>query len=208
MAELPSYLTDELGFDLSTSGILCMIPYIVLCLMGIAFGKLFSYLEHVRRWKIRSIRQCAQFVALGGPALFLIICGLVPKSNKWLSFSLMILANGLLGATPSGLGCAFMDIAPNFSSPLNTLGNCAGAVAGIIGPLICSALINELGQDDGYHYYLTNLISISLFNSLSIFHINLLTRLDGNVYINSNNMCNLLNNMGKISNVHNCSRIK
>ena len=45
------------------------------------------------------------------------------------------------GSNQSGLGCVWTDIAPNYSSSLNSLGNTMGSVAGILGPIIVSACI-------------------------------------------------------------------
>jgi MFS family permease len=38
----------------------------------------------------------------------------------------------------SGLGCAYSDVAPNYSSALNSVGNTIGSIAGIVGPIVVS----------------------------------------------------------------------
>jgi MFS family permease len=43
------------------------------------------------------------------------------------------------GSNQSGLGCVWTDIAPNYSSSLNSLGNTFGSVAGILGPIVVAA---------------------------------------------------------------------
>lgn len=48
-----------------------------------------------------------------------------------------------MGALQIGLGCAYSDVAPNYSSALNSVGNCIGAVAGIVGPLVVSACLES-----------------------------------------------------------------
>ena len=39
-------------------------------------------------------------------------------------------------------GCAFLDISPNYSSSLNTLGNTMGALAGLSSPIVVAALVS------------------------------------------------------------------
>lgn len=49
----------------------------------------------------------------------------------------------ITGAVQSGVGCAYSDVSPNYSSSLNSVGNTIGAIAGIAGPLIVSACLDE-----------------------------------------------------------------
>lgn len=46
-----------------------------------------------------------------------------------------------MGASQVGLGCAYSDVAPNYSSALNSVGNTIGSVAGIVGPIVVSAFV-------------------------------------------------------------------
>jgi hypothetical protein len=57
LSELPSFLSDQLGFGLQSTGILCVAPYATLFIGAIGFGRFFDYLQHVRHWSVRSIRQ-------------------------------------------------------------------------------------------------------------------------------------------------------
>jgi MFS family permease len=41
-----------------------------------------------------------------------------------------------MGAAMAGLGCAYSDVAPNYSSALNSVGNTIGSLAGIVGPIV------------------------------------------------------------------------
>ncbi len=43
------------------------------------------------------------------------------------------------GAASIGLGCAWTDTAPLYSSSLNSLGNTVSAMAGIVGPIVVAA---------------------------------------------------------------------
>lgn len=43
------------------------------------------------------------------------------------------------------IGCAFLDISPNYSSSLNTLGNTMAALAGLASPIVVAALVSGTG---------------------------------------------------------------
>lgn len=139
LSEMPSYLTDELGFDLASAGYLCVAPYAALFLTSLGFGSVFYSLQIKYGWSTRTVRQVAQFLAFGGSSAALMVCGFV--SNRWFAYSCLVIAQGLLGANQSGLSCCYLDICPTFSPQLNTIGNALSAVAGMIGPIIVSKLL-------------------------------------------------------------------
>lgn len=72
----------------------------------------------------------------------------------------------LLGAAQAGLGCAFSDVAPNYSSALNSVGNTIGACAGIVGPLVVAQFTTSFEGSWGWRlsFFVTGfLAAISLF---------------------------------------------
>lgn len=85
--------------------------------------------------------QIAEFTCLFGSAFGLVICSFMP--DKYVAYTFMILTQLLFGAGQSGLGCAYSDVAPNYSSSLNSIGNTIGAVAGIVGPIVVAAFIGD-----------------------------------------------------------------
>lgn len=55
-----------------------------------------------------------------------------------------------------------LDISPNYSSILNTVGNIIGAVAGLAGPLVVSALLSSMGDDAAWQivFFITGIQSV------------------------------------------------
>lgn len=82
------------------------------------------------------VRQCAQFLCLGGSGICLVLCSYM-TSVCWAVWFL-ILALFFHGATQAGLSCVFLDVSPNYSCSLNSLANMVGALAGILSPLTVS----------------------------------------------------------------------
>ena len=72
------------------------------------------------------------------------------EDQKWLVFSLLVLATGLLGFQTSGYAVGFLDLFPRFSPLMNTLGNTLGAGAGILGPVIASELLVSFPGTEGW----------------------------------------------------------
>lgn len=66
------------------------------------------------------------------------------------------------GSNQSGLGCVWTDIAPNYSSSLNSVGNTVGAIAGILGPIIvaqCTEAWPNHGEGWRVAFFITFLMS-------------------------------------------------
>ena len=141
MSEMPAFLSLALGFDLSKAGILCVFPYIALFCSAISFGWIFEHCQLEYGWTTDRVRRTAQLFAFVVSTIFLVICGFM--QNKYVAYAFMIITQASVGAVQSGLNCAYSDVAPNYSSALNTVGNCVGAVAGIVGPLVISALLES-----------------------------------------------------------------
>jgi MFS family permease len=143
LSEMPSYLTDELNFDLESAGMLCIAPYAGMFIVAMALGKIFDSLQinYPDQWPARRVRQWAQFIAFGGSGGMLLICGFV-DSNKYLAYVFIVLGQAVLGACQIGIGCVYLEISPRYSSIMNTIGNTLGAMAGIVGPIVVALFID------------------------------------------------------------------
>lgn len=62
----------------------------------------------------------------------------------------MVFSLFFFGASASGIACCYLEVAPNFSSMLNTLGNTVGAVAGLTGPLVVGILTTSFDSSLGW----------------------------------------------------------
>lgn len=136
LSEIPSFLTAELDFDLDEAGFVSVAPFFAQFVSAVGFGHLFGYLQREYNWSISRVRQTAQFISFGGSATCLVICGFMTEVSAAVFF--LVLALFMYGATQSGLACSFLDVSPNYSCSLNSLGNLVGAIAGIMAPLVVS----------------------------------------------------------------------
>lgn len=150
LSEIPSYFEDVLGFDAKESGLLSIVPYAVQLAAVVCFGRLFEYLHVERNWPTRKVRQVAQFTAFGGASTGLLLCAF--SSNAYIGYMFLVIALAFFGATQSGIGCAFLDVSPNYGSSLYTLANLCGAVAGLASPLIVAVSTSAWKSSWGWQF--------------------------------------------------------
>ena len=120
LSEMPSYLTDILGFDLGSAGILCVFPYLALFFATLGFAQLFDFLQREHDWSVDRVRKTAMFIAYIGSGTVLVICGFLP--DKYAAYTFMIFTQIFYAAAQAGLGCIWTDVAPLYSSSINSLG--------------------------------------------------------------------------------------
>jgi MFS family permease len=155
LTEIPSFLTDVLGYDLEDAGYLSVIPYIANFLSVMVFGWIFDYLQVNKGWSVRDVRQWAMRVAFIGAGCFLIAMGFIKIPG--VAFTCMVLALWFFGALQAGISCAYLDASPNFSTTMNTIGNMLGAVAGVVAPIIVALFITTWEGRKGWQtaFFLT-----------------------------------------------------
>ena len=90
LSEMPSYLTDVLGFDLQSAGILCIFPYIALFISTISYGYIFNYLQVKYLWTSNTIRIVAMLLTYVGSSIILVICAF--QENKYAAYTFMIIS--------------------------------------------------------------------------------------------------------------------
>jgi MFS transporter, ACS family, solute carrier family 17 (sodium-dependent inorganic phosphate cotransporter), other len=86
---MPSFLTEVLGFDLGSAGILCVFPYLALFISTLSFARMFDYLQREHAWTANSVRRTAMFTTFIGSGLGLVICGFL--GDKYAAYTFMII---------------------------------------------------------------------------------------------------------------------
>eukprot|EP01041_Mallomonas_annulata_P012105 gene12105-25395_t len=134
LSEIPSFLTDDLGFKLEAAGLVSIAPYIAQFISSILFGFIFEFCQRRFGWRTRVIRQIAGFISLFGSGSLLIACSFAPSQSS--AVILLILALFCFGAAQCGVSCAYLDVSPNYSTVLHAVGSTLGAIAGMSAPMI------------------------------------------------------------------------
>ncbi len=158
LSEVPSYLTDVLGFSISDSGILSTLPFGFMLVVAVGNGRWLLRKQKYDDWSVQRVRRVSQSIAMLVPAVFMLLCAYA-TNDQWLSYAFIAIATMSIGAIQSGLSCAYLDFAPRFSPFINTLANACGAAAGILGPIMVSALITAFPEDPRKGWNLSFLIT-------------------------------------------------
>jgi hypothetical protein len=163
LTEIPAFLTEELDYDIESAGLLSIAPYAANFISTILFAMYFDRAEE-QGWSARQVRQRAMQVTFIGSGGCLVICGFMKqrgfsyfcffpylfRSFSEVAYFFLILSLFFFGANHSGIHCAYLDVSPNFSSIMNTVGNTCGAVAGLTGPIMVSALTHSFHGSWGW----------------------------------------------------------
>jgi MFS family permease len=139
--------------------------YLALFVSAMGFGKAFEALQWRRNMSTLRVRQWGQFVAIGLASLSLLLVGFIGAQYRYVSYALLIAGQFCFGAVHVALHCSYSDVAPNYASPLQSLGNTIGSVAGVCGPIVVGLLTTAYPDQGGilgwrYTFLLTALMAL------------------------------------------------
>jgi hypothetical protein len=55
LAEIPSFLTDQLGYNIESAGVLAVLPYLAQLTSSLGFGSMFNKLQDEYDWSTRQV---------------------------------------------------------------------------------------------------------------------------------------------------------
>ena len=148
LSEMPAYLSNELGFDLESSAILSVVPYIAMFVTVVTFAAIVECLQFRYDWSTRAVRHCAMLVAFGGSSSFLLLASYT--DDVYRAFTYVSLSQASLGAIQSGLSCSYIEITPNFAPILNAVCNTFTGLGGFISPIFVAFMLESFG-DHAWH---------------------------------------------------------
>eukprot|EP01084_Bolivina_argentea_P236268 397310_1 len=159
LVELPTYLDDELNFNLSKAGFVSVLPYFLQFLVS-AFGSIlvdkliiYNVLSRV------NARKTAQTIGTIIPGLLLILCGYI--NNSTYVIALLSFATALMGIVNSGFAANYADVSPTMSGIMYGIGNTAGTIPGVISPIICGWILQ--GDNKKFEWKLIFYIAFVIF---------------------------------------------
>lgn len=137
---MPTYYNTVLGLDLSTSGIVSVLPWITMAIMANVGGWIADSLVD-RGSSVTTVRKVMQTIGFLGPAFFLSQLSNVSTASA--AVLCMMGAQGLDAFSQSGLYSNHQDIAPRYSGVLLGLSNTAGVLAGVLGSLVTGYILQH-----------------------------------------------------------------
>ena len=139
MTELPTYLDDELDYNLSSAGFISIIPYLGQFFVSSVGSAAIDAMIERKIMSVEVARKLAQGVGTIIPGLLLIICGYI--NNATHIVILLSLATPLMGFVIPGVGSNYSDVSPTLSAVMYGIGNTICTLSGVISPLLCGLIL-------------------------------------------------------------------
>ncbi|XP_071942007.1 sialin-like [Antedon mediterranea] len=139
LTNLPAYMKNILGFDITKTGYLSAVPYLFNWLIIITGGLVADYLRFNRILSTTNTRKLFNTLGMTLPATFLVLTGYV-GCNKPLAITCLIVAVACGGFSMSGFNVNHLDIAPKYAGVLMGFSNTIATIPGFVGPTIVGVL--------------------------------------------------------------------
>ncbi|GBP33841.1 Putative inorganic phosphate cotransporter [Eumeta japonica] len=143
VTEIPSYMSNVLGVDIKSNGVLSALPYIAIYLMSYPLGFLSDYILKKKWLSLTATRKLSNSIGHWGPAVMLIGLAHVPSNNLVLAVVLLTCSIGINAGHYTGYLLVHVDMAPRFAGALMGITNCISNIISLVAPLVAGMLLND-----------------------------------------------------------------
>ncbi|KAK9280134.1 hypothetical protein L1049_013821 [Liquidambar formosana] len=142
---MPTYYSQVLKFNLTESGLFCVLPWLTMAIFANIGGWIADTLVS-KGLSITSVRKIMQSIGFLGPAFFL--TQLSHVKTPALAVLCMACSQGSDAFSQSGLYSNHQDIGPRYAGVLLGLSNTAGVLAGVFGTAATGYILQRGSWDD------------------------------------------------------------
>ncbi|KAK1266944.1 hypothetical protein QJS04_geneDACA000386 [Acorus gramineus] len=142
---MPTYYNQVLKFNLTESGLLCVLPWLTMAVFANIGGWIADTLVS-KGLSITTVRKIMQSIGFLGPAFFLTQLSRV--RTPALAVLCMVCSQGTDAFSQSGLYSNHQDIGPRYAGVLLGLSNTAGVLAGVFGTAATGYILQRGSWDD------------------------------------------------------------
>ncbi|KAH7864415.1 hypothetical protein Vadar_029368 [Vaccinium darrowii] len=142
---MPTYYNQVLKFNLTESGLLCVLPWLTMAVFANVGGWIADTLVS-NGLSITTVRKIMQSIGFLGPAFFLTQLSRV--KTPALAVLCMACSQGADAFSQSGLYSNHQDIGPRYAGVLLGLSNTAGVLAGVFGTAATGYILQKGSWDD------------------------------------------------------------
>ncbi|ALC41364.1 CG9864 [Drosophila busckii] len=147
----PKFLSEVLGFNLSSAGFLSSLPHIARLLAAFGFGSVADWLRRKGWWTITFTRKFFSVPSHIIPGIMLIVLAFFGREPYW-CIAIMTISLGFNGAATAANLANSQDLAPNFAGTLYGIINCLGTTPGFFSPLIVAAFTKDKNTIDEWFW--------------------------------------------------------
>ncbi|XP_038051386.1 sialin-like [Patiria miniata] len=166
LTNLPTYLKVVLGFDLSQSGFLAAVPYLVFWCIAITGGQIADFLRMSGTLTTTTTRKVFTSTGFILPAAFLVTTGYVGCDHT-LAIVFLTLSVGCCGIAVSGFNVNHLDLAPDYAGLLMGITNMVGTVPGFLGPLLVGEVTENQETFERWRIIFWTAFGIYIFGMLT-----------------------------------------
>lgn len=163
---MPTYYHQVLKFNLTDSGMLCVLPWLTMAISA-NFGGWIADTLVSKGYSVTTVRKIMQTVGFLGPAFFL--TQLSHVNSPAMAVLCMACSQGTDAFSQSGLYSNHQDIAPRYSGILLGLSNTAGVLAGVLGTAATGYILQHGSWDNVFEVsvglYLVGTVIWNLFST-------------------------------------------
>ncbi|PKA59381.1 putative anion transporter 4, chloroplastic [Apostasia shenzhenica] len=142
---MPTYYNQVLNFNLTESGLFCVLPWLTMAASANIGGWIADTLVS-KGFSVTAVRKLMQTIGFLGPAFFL--TQLSHVNSPALAVLCMACSQGSDAFSQSGLYSNHQDIGPRYSGVLLGLSNTAGVLAGVFGTAATGYILQHGSWDD------------------------------------------------------------
>ncbi|KAF3441511.1 hypothetical protein FNV43_RR15425 [Rhamnella rubrinervis] len=142
---MPTYYNQVLKFNLTDSGLLCVLPWLTMAVFANIGGWIADTLVS-KGLSITTVRKIMQSIGFLGPAFFL--TQLSHIKTPAMAVLCMACSQGSDAFSQSGLYSNHQDIGPRYAGVLLGLSNTAGVLAGVFGTAATGYILQRGSWDD------------------------------------------------------------
>ncbi|KAL9915576.1 sialin isoform 1-T2 [Glossina fuscipes fuscipes] len=147
----PKFLSEVLGFNLSSAGFIASLPHLVRMLGAFVFGSLADWIRR-RDWlTVTAMRKIFCIPSHILPGVFLIILAYFGK-DPYVCVALMTVSLGFNGAASVTNLQNSQDLAPNYAGTLYGIINFLGTTPGFFSPMLVAAFTEENNAIEQWHW--------------------------------------------------------
>ncbi|XP_058099617.1 sodium-dependent phosphate transport protein 1, chloroplastic isoform X2 [Magnolia sinica] len=163
---MPTYYNQVLKFNLTESGLLCVLPWLTMALSANLGGWIADTLVS-KGLSVTTVRKIMQSIGFLGPAFFL--TQLSHVNSPAMAVLCMACSQGTDAFSQSGLYSNHQDIGPRYAGVLLGLSNTAGVLAGVLGTAATGYILQHGSWDDVFKVsvglYLVGTVVWNLFST-------------------------------------------
>ncbi|XP_068644324.1 sodium-dependent phosphate transport protein 1, chloroplastic-like [Aristolochia californica] len=163
---MPTYYNQVLKFNLTESGLFCVLPWLTMALSANLGGWIADTLVS-KGLSVTTVRKIMQSIGFLGPAFFL--TQLSHINSPAMAVLCMACSQGTDAFSQSGLYSNHQDIGPRYAGVLLGLSNTAGVLAGVFGTAATGYILQHGSWDDVFKVsvglYLVGTVVWNLFST-------------------------------------------